>query len=264
MKRILLVALSITILTIYFSSVLANEVDEDLEVLLQIDDALRQKDFNTALKLNNQLKEKDPSNYDHYRREALIYAEAARAVGTASGNRYYQDALILLDNTIHLAQRSGASPKEIAALYNDKAYIHWDFENYRGVIEEAQKALRLDPNNAIAYSHLGNATMWLGYLMNPENPPKEYVERSAAYYTRAIELSDENDIMPYAYYFVAAQKYEQQDYITVKKYLMKFIEQMYFLSDIVRRELSYFDLLLLDKAIETVAAIDQWLQNQNN
>lgn len=246
------------LIMILSSSALANAQDELIE---KIEQAIHEKRFNDALRLNVELKTKEPLNPEHLRRDALIYLEAARTVDGPSSHTYYQTALTILDNAIRVGMRGYATSREIAEMFNDKALIYWEMEDYRNMMQEAEKALSIDPENAMAYYHLGNAHMWTGFSINPEEPPQEIIEESVKYYEQALDLNQGRLLMPYAYYFVGVDKYLSDDFDTAFTYLLNFLFEMYHRKDQLGETLRNYELRWMDMAYEVLEEIEPmiWL-----
>lgn len=251
MKGIVIVSM---ILLFVSSIALAQESTE--VIINQIDQLLESGEYEKAIALNRQLRLQEPANSDHIYREAMIYYEMARRE-SGGVNPYYQTAIQLLDETITVAQQQRMPVEAIVELYNNKASIHWEFGNYRNSMEEAQKVLQLDPNNAMAHYNIGNAWMWLGFLVDPQSPPENYVKQAIYYYEEAIELNQGKWLMPYAYYFAGVIRYHKNDLETSEKYLLTFLYEMVYIEEVLNRQLSNYDLRIIDIAIRIIEEIQE-------
>lgn len=168
-------------------------------LLNQLQEALDALDFDEALEINSQLKSIEPDNPEHMQREASIYIKMAKI--HPDGKDYFQNALRLIDEALFLAERKNTSWEQMRSMHHDKMLILLELQNYRAVVEEAQKVLRNDPNDVISNYYLGYALRVLATLTSPMNPPANLIEQSRYYLERAVINNTEGLLIPYAYLF---------------------------------------------------------------
>lgn len=191
--------------------------------------AMERGDYAQALGLIRKNRELDPGYWDYARHEGLIYwmwaADVEEKTGQTAAEPYYRNALQAYDEAIRLATESNLNPDYFIPLLHQRATVAADMGAFDEAIRTMESAIRKAPHDPISHYLMGQL-LRQAYSQLPNASP-QLVPLAQAYFKQAIHYNKDGHLIPYAYFYVGTELYNNQtDDVTAKRYLTMFIVQL--------------------------------------
>lgn len=192
-------------------------------------DAMERGDYIRALDLIRKNRAMDPNQWDYARHEALVYWKWGLDVEASQGQQqavpYYANALKAFDEAIQLAKEANLNPDYFVALLHQRASVAADMGDFPEAIRTMEAALRVVPQDPIS-NYLMGQLLRQAYSQLPNASP-QLVTLAQTYFKQAIHYNKSGLLIPYAYFYVGTELYNNQtDDVTAKRYLTLFIVQL--------------------------------------